>query len=179
MGKVVYYTAVSLDGFVADPAGDLAWLVVHEPEPGGPNDYDAFIAGVGAMVMGRTTYDWVMADLARTGSAWPYTQPCWVLTHRPLEEPPGGGDVRATSDTAEQVVAAMRAAAGDADLWCVGGGETAAWMHRAGLLDEIRVTVAPEVLGTGVPLLPGRARLELLETARSGEFVTARYRVLR
>lgn len=179
MGSVVYYTAVSLDGFVAGPGDDLGWLFAHEPEPGGPNDYEAFIAGVGALLMGRTTFDWVIDELARTGAAWPYSLPCWVLTTRPLPAAAADIDVRATSASAEQVVTEMRAAAGAADLWCVGGGRTASWLHAAGLLDEIRVTVAPEVLGAGTPLLPTRARLELLDTARSGVFVTARYRVVR
>jgi dihydrofolate reductase len=179
MGVVVYYTAVSLDGFVAGPGDDLGWLFPHEAEPGGANDYDAFLAGVGALVMGRTTFDWVIAELARTGSAWPYTLPCWVRTRRALPSLAEDVDIRATAAPAEQVVADMRAAAGSADLWCVGGGHTAAWLHGAGQLDEIRVTVAPEVLGAGTPLLPARAQLELLDTARSGAFVTARYRVLR
>lgn len=179
MGKVVYYTAVSLDGYVADAAHDLSWLFAHPAEPGGPNDYEAFIATVGAIVMGRSTYDWVVGELAASDAGWPYEQPCWVLTHRAGTPPAVGDDVRFTAAGAEEVVAEMRAAAGDADLWCVGGGETAAWLHRAGLLDEIHLTVAPEILGSGRPLLPARARLELITTARNGPFATARYRVLR
>lgn len=179
MGALVYYTAVSLDGFVADESHDLSWLVAHSGEPGGLNDYEAFIDTVGALVMGRSTYDWVERELAATGAAWPYHQPCWVLTSRPGRPPSAGDDVRFTAASAEQVVGEMRAAAGDAHLWCVGGGETAAWLHRAGLLDEVRVTVAPEILGRGRPLLPVRARLELVAAERNGPFTTASYRVLR
>lgn len=184
VGKLIYYTAVSLDGFIADDAHDLSWLFAHTAEPGGPNDYETFIATVGAIVMGRSTYDWVVRELAASDAAWPYQQPCWVITSRPGTPPSPGDDVRFTAAPAAQVpaaqvVAEMRAAAGDADLWCVGGGETAAWLHRAGLLDEIHLTVAPEILGSGRPLLPARAQLELLATDRNGPFTTARYRVLR
>lgn len=180
MGRVVYFTAASLDGFVADDGHGLAWLLEHAGDPG---RFTRFEAGVGAMVMGRSTFDWLVAELARTGSSWPHPQPCWVLTHRPGDVPlladGGPADVRFTAHPAARVVAEMRSAAGDADLWCVGGGETAAWLHRAGLLDELDVTFAPEILGSGRPLLPARARLELMDTDRDGPFVTARYRLLR
>lgn len=179
MGRVVYATAVSLDGFVADDGHGLSWLLGHEGDPARFADFEV---GVGAMVMGRSTFDWVVAELARTGSDWPHVQPCWVLTHRPGTAPLLGAgrraDVRFTSEPADRVVAEMRSAAGDGDLWCVGGGETAAWLHRADLLDELVVTFAPEILGSGRPLLPARTRLELLATDRDGPFVTARYRIL-
>jgi riboflavin biosynthesis pyrimidine reductase len=47
----------------------------------------------------------------------------------------------------------MRTVTGARDLWCVGGGRTAAWLHAAGLLDEVWVSIAPEILGAGTPLL--------------------------
>jgi dihydrofolate reductase len=76
----VYYTASSLDGFVADEAGSLDWLLSRDVDAGGPFGYEAFARDVGALVMGSTTYEWIVANQP---GEWPYEQPSWVLTHRP------------------------------------------------------------------------------------------------
>jgi dihydrofolate reductase len=181
MARMIYYSAVSLDGYVADAAGSLAWLDRNDNDPDGPLGWTAFDASIGAMVMGRATYDWlVTGPLAEEGAGWPHRQPCWVLTHRPDLAGLPGADVRPTDEPAVRIVEQMRDAAGSADLWCVGGGRTAAYFHAAGLLDEIWLSVAPDVLGGGVPVLPVAvpARLELLDVARNRDFAALRYRVL-
>jgi dihydrofolate reductase len=73
---------------------------------------------------------------------------------------------------------AMKEAAGDRNLWVVGGGDLAGQFADAGLLEEVIVYVAPVTLGSGAPLLPRRVELRLEETARNGDFVTARYAVV-
>ena len=86
--KTQYYTATSLDGFIATEDDSLDWLFAL----GDPNDtsYPAFIAGVGALAMGAATYEWILrhADkvAAETGSPWPYTQPAWIFSSRVLPE---------------------------------------------------------------------------------------------
>ena len=57
--ETVYYTATTLDGFIADPADSLDWLLVQDIDADGPMNYNAFIAGVGAIAMGATTYEWI------------------------------------------------------------------------------------------------------------------------
>jgi dihydrofolate reductase len=64
-------------------------------------------------------------------------------------------------------------------VWIVGGGDLAGQFADAGLLDEVIVYVAPVTLGGGSPLLPRRVELRLEETAQNGDFVTARYSVVR
>ena len=61
--KTVYYTATTLDGFIADPEDSLDWLLVQDIDPSGPMNYDEFIAGVGAIAMGATTYEWIRARI--------------------------------------------------------------------------------------------------------------------
>ena len=73
----------------------------------------------------------------------------------------------------------MRAAAGERNLWIVGGGDLAGQFADAGLLDEVIVYVAPVTLGRGKPLLPRRIELRLEETGRNGDFVCSRYAVVR
>ena len=68
------------------------------------------------------------------------------------------------------------AAAGDKDVWVVGGGATAAQFVAAGLIDEMVVTYAPCTLGAGARLLPIRSEWELIDVGRNGEFVCARWR---
>lgn len=179
MGRVVYYTALSLDGFVATREHDLSWLLSRDSDPEGPLGYAAFDRQVGAIVMGRSTYDWIV-DTLPPDADWPYRQPSWVLTSRPIDTVRfHDADIRTTSAPAGEVVDQMRAAAGDLDLWCVGGGRTATWLHAAGLLDEVWVSIAPVLLGDGIPVIHGHAELHLVEVDRNRDFAVCRYRVSR
>ncbi len=71
----------------------------------------------------------------------------------------------------------MAAAAGDRDLWMIGGGDLAGQFADAGLLDELIVSFAPVTIGAGAPLLPRHVELELTDLARNREFAIATYRV--
>jgi len=165
MSRTVFFTATTLDGYLADEHDSLAWLFAQEgvdPETGEAPAEDPiheFIAGVGALVMGATTYRWVLDHLARTGDAWPYDQPTWVFTHQDL--PLAADDVTLVQGEPTDHIEAMRAAAGDRDLWMVGGGDLAAQFAEAGLLDELVLTIAPVPLGAGRPLFPRRWDLRL------------------
>ncbi|KRB77960.1 deaminase [Nocardioides sp. Root190] len=176
MTRTVYYTATTLDGFIADPDDSLDWLMRQAQEDGGAQNYESFIKGVGAVVMGSTTYEWVLAHLEKSGEAWFYSQPSWVMTTRelPVLE---GADVRFASGSVADVYDDLRTAAGDLDIWVVGGGDLAGQFADAGHLDEIVVSIAPVALGAGRPILPRRLELRLVETAQNGAFVTARYEV--
>lgn len=179
MSRVLYYAAASLDGYLATPEHGLDWLLALDNDPDGALGWNGVDSRIGALVMGRATYDWlVTGPLAEPGSTWPHRQPTWVRTRRAPAEPNPGGDIRFTSADAATVVGQMRAAAGDADLWCVGGGQTAAWLLEAGLVDELWISIAPVVLGAGIPLLPVPARLQTLAVDRNRDFAAVRYRVL-
>lgn len=157
MSKTVYYTASSLDGFIADPNNSLEWLFQFGEDPGG--SYPEFIADVGAIVMGSTTYEWILdyekllePDPPRP---WPYQQPAWVFTSRELPAIPGA-DIRFAKGDVRSVHEEMVAAANGRNVWVVGGGDLAGQFHDHGLLDEIIVTIAAVTLGAGAPLLPRR-----------------------
>ncbi|MGY1828553.1 MULTISPECIES: dihydrofolate reductase family protein [unclassified Blastococcus] len=172
---LTYHTATTLDGFIADPDDSLEWLFRQKQGDVPGFGFDEFMAGVGALVMGRTTYQWVLDHEAAAGNGWPFTLPTWVMTSREL--PAAEGDVRFASGDVRAVHEAMTAAAGAKDLWLVGGGDLAGQFAEAGLLDEVVVSIAPVTLGAGRPLLPRRLDLELVEAAANGAFVSARYRV--
>jgi dihydrofolate reductase len=177
-----YYTATTLDGFIADASHSLDWLFTREQEKNGPLNYHDFIAEVGAMAMGSTTYEWILDhEFAGKDPAewkWPYEIPCWVFTHRQLPVVPDA-KIEFTSADIAAVHKEMIDAAGNQNVWIVGGGDLAGQFADAGLLDEVIVYIAPVALGGGAPLLPRRIELRLEETARNVDFVCARFSVVR
>lgn len=156
--KTQYFTATSLDGFIATEDDSLEWLFPL----GDINDtsYAEFIAQVGAIAMGASTYEWMLRHARKvaeeTGSAWPYSQPTWVFTHRRLPRI-DGADVRFTHGDVTPAHAEMAVAAQGRNIWIVGGGDLAGQFHDAGLLDEALIQVGSVTLGKGKPLFPRAA----------------------
>lgn len=153
--KTQYYTATSLDGFIAAPGDSLEWLF-----PLGDisdTSYPEFIADIGALAMGSATYEWMLRNAVNPengpASPWPYTQPTWVFTSRTLPAVPDA-DIRFVKGDVRPVHVEMVEAAGGKNVWLVGGGELVGQFHDAGLLDEIIVQIGSVTLGAGKPLLP-------------------------
>ena len=180
--KTQYYTASSLDGFIATEDDSLEWLF-----PLGDlnaSSYPAFIAEVGALAMGSSTYEWMLRNAdqvaAETGSSWPYTQPVWVFTTRqlPVVE---AADIRFVKGDVREVHQQMRAAAGPKNIWIVGGGDLAGQFHDAGLLDEIIIQVGSVTLGKGKQIFPRRLlspTLRLMSVRQMGtSMVELRYEI--
>ena len=182
MSVTRYYTATTLDGFIADPNHSLDWLFTRRQDKDGPMNYGEFIAGVGALAMGSTTYEWILdhefRDKDRLEWKWPYEMPTWVFTHRELPVVPDA-PIEFTSGEIASVHQEMVAAAGERDVWMVGGGDLAGQFADAGLLDEVIVLIAPVTLGAGAPLFPRRQELQLDEVARNGDFTCVRFSVVR
>jgi len=180
--KTQYYTATTLDGFIADKDNSLDWLfAVDSP---GRDKFAPFFAGVGAFAMGATTYEWILAheqvlDEPEKWRAWYADIPAWVFTHRELPTVPGAPITFVQGDVGP-VYDAMVAAAGERNIWLVGGGELVGAFADAGRLDEIILGVAPVTLGAGAPLLPRRlpaSQLSLSTVEQVGQFVYLTYSV--
>lgn len=160
MAKTLYSVAMSLDGFIAGPGGDMSWLAAHL----GPNPaIDELIGDVGALLVGRRTfggddpYQGTEGEGEAFGGGW--RGPQFVLTHHPPAAPVPG--VTFVGDFAA-ALAAARAAAGDRYVNVLGA-EVARQCLEAGALDEILVCLAPVLLGDGVRLFahPGGANIRL------------------
>jgi dihydrofolate reductase len=160
-GRIRVYIATSFDGFIAGPNDELDWLGDPTPDaelPPGVLGFDAFMAEVGAMVMGRRTYDVVSAM-----DGWFYGElPILVPTHRALA--PKKPTVRAIAGSIDAILDEALAIAGGKDVY-VDGGATIRAALAAGRVDELVVTVVPILLGRGLPLFQGleeRRRLTIV-----------------
>ena len=158
--KVQYFTATTLDGFIADADNSLDWLFAVECDE---DDRPEMLESPDKW---RGYYD---------------DRPTWVFTHRELPRIPGidltfvQGDVRAVHDRIVEAVPGK-------NLWLVGGGDLVGQFDDAGLLDEIRLGLTPVTLGSGAPVLPRRItseRLHLRSVDRSGQLVQLVYEVSR
>lgn len=183
MGRILFDTATSINGWIADEDNSLAWLFAVE---NGENpDEGLFPSGAGVLVEGSTTYEWILAeeDILAHPEKWHDfhgERPTFVFTTRELPVP-AGADVRFVSGPVVDALPAIREAAGDADIWVVGGGDLAGQFYDAGVLDEIALSVAPVALTGGAPLFPRRVesdRLRLESVRAVGQFARLVYSVV-
>jgi dihydrofolate reductase len=162
MGRVRFYFAASLDGFIADREGGVGFL---EPFHGEDHGFERFLDTVGILVMGRRTY-----KFAEDYGSWPHGDQMRtiVLTHRPIEKPLTKLETRVLDDFA--AFARESRSSADADTWIVGGGEIMGAFLAAGAVDTIEMSVVPVAIGTGIPMYSGQRtisqRFTLLEQSR-------------
>lgn len=171
---VSVFIGTSVDGFIARPNGNLDFL----PAGGGePHGYDEFMASVDALVIGRKTFETVLAF-----AAWPYgDKRVVVLSSRPINlSAVRGGVVEQMAGPPAEIVSKL-AATGAHDLYVDGGITIQRFLH-AGLIQRIIITRVPVLIGNGIPLfgaLPRDIRLRHISTDHypSG-LVKTEYRVL-
>jgi dihydrofolate reductase len=141
--KASIFIGTSLDGFIARPGGELDWL---PPGGGEGHGYEEFMATVDVLIIGRKTYETVLAF-----AAWPYgDRAVFVLSSRPLAPPPPGARVERLSGEPREIVAQLEAR-GFRHAY-VDGGFTIQGFLRAGLIERLIVTRVPVLIGEGIPL---------------------------
>jgi dihydrofolate reductase len=155
---VSVFVGASVDGFIARPNGDLDFL---PPGGGEPHGYDEFIASVDAIVIGRKTFETVLAF-----AEWPYgSKRVVVLSSRPVDLSAAKGAVEQAGGEPAEIVARL-AGSGARHLY-VDGGITIQRFLRAGLVNRLVVTRVPVLIGEGIPLfgsLPHDVRLRHVST---------------
>ncbi|GAA1820136.1 dihydrofolate reductase family protein [Actinomadura chokoriensis] len=184
MSKVTCDIGISVDGFVAgpdqrleEPLGDGAerlhrWM--FEQREANAEAIEK-ITDAGAFIMGRNMFGPVRGPW--DGSDWtgwwgeepPYHAPVFVLTHHEHEPIPmkGGTTFYFVTDGIESAMARAREAAGAADIAVAGGAQTVDQYLAAGMIDELRLHIAPIVLGAGERLFTGVGDLGLEPVAVS------------
>jgi len=143
--KVVLFAASSLDGYIATKDDSLEWLFKVEGE--GDNGYSEFYNTVDTVVMGKRTYDWIM-DFEEF-EEFPYKgKECYVFTRSSIEDTE---DVKFVNEDVTEFVNKLKNKDGR-NIWIVGGGELLYYFMKEKLVDEIIVTLAPAIIGSGIPL---------------------------
>lgn len=177
----VSFTASSVDGFIADADNSLQWLF-HVPQTQDDQTVTDFVAQTGAMVMGATTYQWMLGHHGYLDDPQRWEREygdkrTWVLTHGDLPAVPGA-DMHVGPREAADLHPELVQAAGGRHVWVVGGGDVAGQFADARLLDDVQVAVAPVALGAGAPLRPRRLdRLLLASTRQVGQFALLTYQL--
>ncbi|GHF09811.1 dihydrofolate reductase family protein [Pseudolysinimonas yzui] len=182
MGKILFDTATTINGWIADENNSLAWLFAVED--GEQPDAALLPANATVLVEGSTTYEWMLAELGllehlEKWADFHRDRPTFVFTTRQLPTPTGA-DIRFVSGSVADALPAIRHAAGDGDIWVIGGGDLAGQFFDAGALDEIALSVAPVALTGGAPLFPRRVesdRLQLVSAEKVGQFARLVYAV--
>ena len=183
MGKILFDTATTINGWIADSNNSLAWLFAVD---GGEHpDDDLFPATATVMVEGSTTYEWVLAesDILANPEKWREfhgDRPSFVFTTRDLPKP-DGADIRFIRGPVADALPQIREAAGEGDIWVVGGGDLAGQFFDIGALDQLALSVAPVALDGGAPLFPRRVesdRLKLVSAVARGQFARLIYDVV-
>ncbi|WP_284010509.1 dihydrofolate reductase family protein [Haloarcula pelagica] len=162
-GKITLYIAASVDGYIADEDGGVAWLSEFE-EAASEDDieeFTAFFESVDCLVMGATTYEQVL-----TFGEWPYDdKPTYVFTHRDLS--PATDAVEFVDQPVADVSTHLKEQYGH--IWLVGGAQLAEAFFHEQEIDALRLSLVPVLLGGGVPLFAGeydQQSLRLLDTTR-------------
>lgn len=161
-GRVTYYVAASVDGYIATEDGGVEWLEAFQEGTEMGDDvgaYEAFFNSVDCLVMGSRTYEQIL-----TFGDWPYAEkPTFVLTSRDL--PLTVDTVRLVDDDVASLTEHLTKEYGH--VWLVGGGAVAQSFREAGQIDELRLSVIPVVLGSGIGLFGADGGQQMLRHAET------------
>ncbi|PIC87064.1 hypothetical protein CSV72_03530 [Sporosarcina sp. P20a] len=172
--KLVLFIAQSLDGYIATKDDSLEWLFKVEGE--GDNGYSEFFETINTVLMGKRTYDWVMEQ---EKGQFPYSNKnCYVFSRSSLTDTK---DVTFINGDIVNFTNNLRIEEGK-DIWIVGGGDILHTFLKEKLVDELIVTVAPTIIGEGIPLFKPddyKLDLSLRGTRTFNQFVELHYTVIK
>ncbi|WP_078547713.1 dihydrofolate reductase family protein [Litchfieldia alkalitelluris] len=168
--KIVLFIAQSLDGFIATKEDSLDWLFKVEGE--GDNGYSEFFETIDTILMGKRTYDWI---LKHEKGQFPYqNKECYVFSRSPLNDT---NDVKFINEDIVNFTDNLKKEEGK-NIWLVGGGDLLHTFLKENLVDELILTVAPTIIGEGIPLFKVddyRLNLSLKSTRTFNQFVELHY----
>lgn len=146
--EVILYIAASQDGYIADKDGKLDFLP-DIPSDGYDFGYKEMYASVDAIIMGRTTYDYIVNHISN--EQWPYTgKKCYVYSHKPNE---AYEDTEFVNEQPEVLLQRIYSS-GAKRIWLMGGGQIIRMFLQKDLVDVFDLFYVPVLLGDGIPLFP-------------------------
>lgn len=168
--KLVLFIAQSLDGYIATKDDSLDWLFKVEGE--GDNGYTEFYETIDTILMGKRTYDWIMNH---EKGQFPYpNKACYVFSRYTKDDT---GNVKFINGDIVNFTNKLKKERGK-NIWIVGGGDLLHSFLKEKLVNELIITIAPTILGEGIPLFKVgdyHLDLSLLSTRNFNQFVELHY----
>lgn len=168
--KLVLFIATSLDGYIATEEDSLEWLFNIEGE--GDNGYSEFYRTVDTILMGRRTYDWI---IDKEKENFPYkNKKCYVFSKSISRK---NANVEFINSDIVEFTNKIKESDGE-NIWIVGGGNLLHFFIKNRLVDEFIITVAPTLIGGGIPLFKEfdfELELKLKGIRRFNQFAELRY----
>ena len=162
--QVVLYIAMSLDGYIADGEGNVAWISGQDDSVENKDTYSDFFKNVDTILMGWNTYHQVTAVLSP--AEWVYAgHNTFVFTHRALADQ---GEIHFTDEPPEKLVERLKSMEGR-NIWVCGGAEIVRQLMENHLIDRFHIAIIPMLLGSGIRLFPeqkGGTELRLVESTQ-------------
>lgn len=164
MRNVILYIAMSLDGYIADSEGGVAWLRGDGSDPENEGSYPAFYDSIDTVVLGYKTYHQIATELSP--DRWIYSdKKSYVLTHKDL---PSTEEIVFTNKEPAELLSELKINGGR-DIWICGGAEIVNQLLESDQIDRYCISIIPTILGDGIPLFHkhgGENKLQLLSTRR-------------
>jgi dihydrofolate reductase len=192
MSKLVFDMSMSLDGYVTaanqrpeQPLGEGGEQLHSWIDPDDPTGLEVLtngVAGTGAVICGRRTYDDSQPWWGPDGPTGDARLPLFIITHTPPADVAADSVYRFVTGGIDDALAQAREAAGDKDVTIMGGPAVGNQYLRAGLVDELSIHLVPVLFGDGTALtevLPAPVRLEPIEQLPSTSATHLRYRITR
>ncbi|WP_125589812.1 dihydrofolate reductase family protein [Companilactobacillus jidongensis] len=174
MRKVIFYGAISLDGYLADKDYSLDWLFKYNDQKIMEESYQPFFKQVDTIIMGRQTYD----DLMQMSEEFPYPNTeVFVLSHREINSE----YVKQTDKTIAELVKELKETTGK-DIWIVGGGQLVSSLIEQNLIDTLQIQITPDLLGSGVKLfqhMNHTSNFKTIFAKQYGELIDVKYQLKR
>lgn len=175
MRRIVLYIATSIDGYIATPDGSIEWLNEISNPNKSDHGYNALLDSIDTVLMGGRTYH----EIIGFGVEWPYkNKKTYVVSRRNSNVTPKENVHFITEDIVAKI-STLKNENGK-DIWLVGGGELTTMLLNANLIDEMRLCVAPVILGQGIPLFQNKLKESLWtvvdSTAYDTEIVITTYK---
>ena len=147
MRNTILYIAMSLDGYIADPAGNVDWLTGHDPDAPSEDGYGTFVQGIDTVIMGWNTYHQIVTELSP--EQWVYEGlQSYVITHRDCGSREG---ITFTHQSPTHLIRSLRQAPVK-DIWICGGAAVIHPLMQEDLIDTYHISIIPTILGGGIPL---------------------------